>query len=62
MNDPAFVADAGALIAYLRKEPGGEVVLALLEAPDVAVSAHGADLAEVFYDFRRSDGEEEGHR
>ena len=62
MNDRAFVADAGALIAYLRKEPGGDVVLALLEAADITVCAHGANLAEVYYDFRRSDGEEEAQR
>ncbi|MBI3948044.1 MAG: PIN domain-containing protein [Armatimonadetes bacterium] len=65
MSDPRpkpYVADAGALIAYLRQEAGGGTVLALLESDGVDVYAHGANLAEVFYDFRRSDGEAEAQR
>jgi len=54
----AYVADAGAMIAYVRKEPGGEVFRATLRAEDAVCYAHAANLAEVFYDFLRSDGED----
>ena len=58
MSDPVYVADAGAIIAYVRKEPGWEVLPEAIGRPDGVVYAHAANLAEVFYDFRRSDGEE----
>ncbi len=54
-----YVADAGAMIADLRHEPGGPEFLATVVTPDTTTYAHGANLAEVFYEFHRSDGEEE---
>jgi len=59
MNGSVYVADAGAMIAYLRNETGGDVFLALVEDPASTTYAHGANLVEVFYEFRRSDGEED---
>ena len=62
MSGRICVADAGAMIAYLRAEPGHQVVRAILAGPAVVCCAHGANLAEVLYEFRRSDGEEEAQR
>ncbi|MBI3945591.1 MAG: PIN domain-containing protein [Armatimonadetes bacterium] len=58
MSGTIHVADAGAMIALLRGEPGGDLFLALTEDPENTIFAHGANLAEVFYDARRSHGEE----
>ena len=51
----ALVLDACALIAYLRDEPGAEVVEQLLLADTDAV-VHAANLCEVYYDFVRAEG------
>ncbi len=53
-----YVVDASAMIAFLRQEPGHQVFRATLRKPEVVCHAHGANLAEVFYDFRRSDSED----
>jgi hypothetical protein len=51
-----FVLDACAMIAYLKGEPGGPVVMSLLRDPDASCYAHSVNLCEVYYDFlRRSD-------
>jgi PIN domain nuclease of toxin-antitoxin system len=50
------VLDACAMIAYLRKEPGGHVVKDLIEGND-ACYAHAVNLVEVYYDFVRSHSE-----
>lgn len=44
------VLDSSAMIAYLKREPGGDVVAALLQG-DEAIYAHAINLVEVFYDF-----------
>ncbi len=49
-----LVLDSSAMIAYLRGEPEGETVRALLEsarqdAESAAIFAHSVNLAEVFY-------------
>lgn len=52
-----YVLDASAMIAYLRGEPGADVVeQSLLDADDQCV-AHAANLCEVYYDFYRAGGE-----
>ena len=48
--------DACAVIAYLRQEPGAEVLQALIEAPTTFLTMHVCNLGEVYYDFFREDG------
>jgi PIN domain nuclease of toxin-antitoxin system len=45
------------MIAYLRNEPGAEMVEDALTAPGSQCFAHAINLCEVFYDFFRSAGE-----
>jgi hypothetical protein len=45
-----IVLDACALIAYLRGEPGSDVIEALLLDPDVPSLIHAINLCEVYYD------------
>ncbi len=52
-----YVLDAGAMIAYLRAEPGAPVVAGLLLDPSALCFAHALNLCEVYYDFRRAEGE-----
>ncbi len=51
-----LVLDACAMIAFLRNEPGAEVVDSLLTDKDCI--AHAINMCELFYDFARSSGEE----
>ena len=48
--------DACAVIAYLRQEPGAEVLKALIELPNTFLAVHVCNLGEVYYDFFREDG------
>jgi predicted nucleic acid-binding protein len=48
--------DACAVIAYLRQEPGAEVLKALIELPTTFLVMHVCNLGEVYYDFFRDDG------
>ena len=48
-----FVLDASALLAYLRAEPGGEVVDSILGSEDNACYVHAVNLCEVYYDTIR---------
>jgi predicted nucleic acid-binding protein len=48
--------DACAVIAYLRQEPGAEVLNALIELPTTFLAMHVCILGEVYYDFFREDG------
>ena len=48
--------DACAVIAYLRQEPGAEVLQALIEHPTTFLVMHVCNLGEVYYDFFRDDG------
>jgi predicted nucleic acid-binding protein len=48
------VLDACAMIAYLRGEPGADVVAGLLSHPEHICYAHAINLCEVFYDFVRT--------
>lgn len=51
-----YVLDACAMLAYLKGEPGAQVVAALLTDPAHVCYAHAINLCEVYYDFiRRSD-------
>jgi PIN domain nuclease of toxin-antitoxin system len=47
------ILDACAMLAYLRAEPGGNVVAALLSDPTATCYAHTMNMIEVYYDFVR---------
>ena len=53
-----YVLDASAMVAYLRQEYGCEVVEGLLTDTSNSFYAHAVNLMEVFYDHRRSGGED----
>jgi PIN domain nuclease of toxin-antitoxin system len=53
-----LVLDACAMIAYLRGEPGSDVVRNLLVLPENSCFAHAVNLCEVYYHFVRSDSVE----
>ncbi len=44
------------MIAFLRDEPGAELVADALLDPDSRCHAHALNLCEVFYDFHRAAG------
>jgi PIN domain nuclease of toxin-antitoxin system len=52
-----YVLDACAIVAYLRKEPGWDVVLRALTDTGSISLAHAINLCEVFYDFHRKNDE-----
>jgi predicted nucleic acid-binding protein len=51
-----YCLDACAVIAYLRQEPGAEVLKALIELPTTFLAMHVCNLGKVYYDFFREDG------
>src|SRR5688500_18334037 len=51
------VLDASALQAFLRQEPGGDVVRLLLRDSANTCFAHVVNLCELFYDFHCASGE-----
>ena len=48
-----FVLDACAMIAWLRNEPGADVVDVAIRDVNSTCFAHGINLCEVFYDALR---------
>jgi PIN domain nuclease of toxin-antitoxin system len=52
-----YTLDASAIIAYLRGEPGADIVSAILSDPTHVCVAHALNLCEVYYDFYRGSGE-----
>lgn len=53
-----LVLDSCALIALLRREPGGELVDSLLCDKDNICIVHALNLCEVYYDLARHAGED----
>lgn len=53
-----LVFDASAMNAFLRAEPGWELVRDSVGDPGNDCFAHALNLCEVYYDFRRSLGEQ----
>ncbi len=47
------IFDAGALVAYLDSEPGGDAVRQLIEESNRPLYAHAMNLVEVFYHYAR---------
>ncbi len=45
------ILDSSAMLAWLRNEPGGALVAAILADPQNVVYAHSVNLTEVFYAF-----------
>ncbi len=52
-----YVLDASAIIAWLRNEPGDEVVDRAIRDINAQCLAHAINLCEVYYDARRNAGE-----
>jgi predicted nucleic acid-binding protein len=52
-----YVLDGSAMIAYLRREPGWDVVANLLVAGGNTLFAHAVNLCEVYYDAVRTHSE-----
>lgn len=52
-----FVLDACAMIAWLRDEPGADVVDGYVRNVNAQGLAHAINLCEVYYDARRNAGE-----
>ena len=50
------------MIAYLRDEPGADVVAEALLGPESSCHAHALNLCEVFYDFHRASGQADALR
>ncbi len=53
---PTHCLDACAVIAYLRQEPGAEVLKELIEHSSTFLTMHVCNRGEVYYDFFRGDG------
>jgi PIN domain nuclease of toxin-antitoxin system len=54
----ATVLDACAAIAFLRDEPGAEVVEAAISGEESVSSIHAVNLAEVYYAVARDEDED----
>jgi PIN domain nuclease of toxin-antitoxin system len=52
-----YVLDASAIIAWLRNEPGADVVDNAVRDVNAQCLVHSINLCEVFYDARRNAGE-----
>ena len=52
-----YVLDASAIIAWLRAEPGADVVDAAIRDLNSQCLAHAINLCEVYYDAHRNAGE-----
>lgn len=50
------VMDASAQVAWIRREPGAEMVESLLIDPANSCLAHGVNVCEVYYGFWRAGG------
>jgi uncharacterized protein with PIN domain len=48
--------DACAVIAYLRNEPGAEILKDSVEQPQTFLAMHVCNIGEAYYDFFRDDG------
>ena len=53
---PTHCLDACAVIAYLRNEPGAEVLKELIEHRSTLPAMHVCNLGGVYYDFFRNGG------
>jgi PIN domain nuclease of toxin-antitoxin system len=58
----SYVLDACALIAFFRREVGGEVVRDILMDARPKVAIHAINMYEVYYDLDRTEGIEAANR
>lgn len=58
-DDRLYVFDACAVIAFLQREPGAEVVAEILKDPQSRCLLHAVNACEVYYDIYRRDGEQD---
>jgi PIN domain nuclease of toxin-antitoxin system len=56
------VLDSSAVLAFLRAEPGGDLVRDILSDPSFICYAHVINITEVIYDLHRSGGEDHAQR
>lgn len=56
-DDGLYVFDSCAVIAFLQREPGAEVVAEILKAPRSRCLIHAINACEVYYDIYRRSGE-----
>jgi predicted nucleic acid-binding protein len=54
---PTHILDACAVIAYLKNEPGADVVAELISNPESRLAIHSVNATEVYYNYLRSDGQ-----
>jgi uncharacterized protein with PIN domain len=52
-----YALDASAMVAYLRSEPGADLVRQILRDTTHTCYAHAVNLCEVYYGFARALGE-----
>lgn len=57
-----YVLDACAMIAYVRGEPGSEVLEEMFSKPGHQFQAHSVNMAEVYYHFLWESGEQDAER
>jgi len=58
-DDALYVFDSSALIAFLQREPGAEIVAEILKNPRNRCLFHTVNVCEVYYDIHRRSGEED---
>jgi predicted nucleic acid-binding protein len=54
-----YVFDSSAVIAFLQREPGAEVVAEILKVPQSRCLIHAINVCEVYYDVYRRGSEED---
>ncbi len=57
--DEVYVFDACAVVALMQREPGAEVVAAILKDPGSRCLIHAINACEIYYDVYRRGGEED---
>jgi uncharacterized protein with PIN domain len=58
-DEGVYVFDSCALVAFLQREPGAEVVAEVLKDPRNRCLIHAVNVCEVYYDLYRRNGEED---
>lgn len=58
-DDELYIFDSCAVIAYLRHEPGAEIVAEILKDSRKRCLIHAVNACEVYYDIYRHSGEED---
>lgn len=59
VDDKLYVLDSCAVLAFLQREPGAEVVAEILKEPRNRCLIHAVNACEVYYDLYRRSGEDD---